>query len=593
MRIAALILFLLTATAPGLTGGAAAQNAGARAPDVRPAVERIDVVPGRPLVFPIEIVNERVLRRGVFEAVLDDGMPISGEIHWIGVRPGARSADPVGWLGAAAEWVASPAREASRDDARPPGRWYLVCKMPPEAVGLGMWFAGERSAVNWLTDPWRLGRDANSRVPEKMWQTTLPEGVVDEPVVRRSLTRLMSNPWTRWRARLMLGELEPSASFADHWSPPSGFEPTEPTGVLAKLANYQDGLWQAALARLWIGDAEEAVALRARLGQVSEFHGGWAASFPVSSVEELDLRTDLLNPFVNEKTLGLRAQAWRRSRPAAATWVVDDSGRSDSVHGSPAATLGVVAFIGDQGEAGRPVSVILSLEGLPPEPIERVQEIHRVLPVRDATATGLRAVAVPVRLGEWKSQIQVVRGLFPGAPPSVPVGPLVNDWTLGTWARGRELDGAAASPDSTTTARLLRAGRSSTDWQLLLECRSPAAASGASIESPIGETSVDEVTFWFGPRGSPSVVRRVDRSGRVRGEAGEAVLQTLPVVETAGGWAVMLPLPVEAIEPGELLRMGITRTNGSGRRTAWPRRMLPWDSEPGRLAIDLGAWDGF
>lgn len=592
MRIASFILFLLAVCAPGLTRGAAAQASGARVPDVRPAVERIDVVPGRPLVLPIEIVNERVLRRGEFEAVLDDGMRISGEIHWIGARPMPGATDRADWLGAAVEWVASPAGEAIRDEARPPGRWYMVCEMPREAVGLGMWFGGERSAVNWLPDPWRLGRDANGRVPESMWGATLPTEAAREPVVRRSLTRLASNPWTRWRARLMLGGLEPAGSFGDAWSAPVGVDPEELVGVLAKLVRYQDGLWQAAFARLWIGNQGEASALRARLGQVSAFRGGWAPSFPVSPVEELDLRTDLLNPFVNEKTLGIRAQAWRRSRPAAAVWVVDDAGRSDAVHGSPAATLGVVAFAQSPEGAATPASVLLSLEGLPPEPIESLREVQRVLPVRDASATGLRALAVPVRLGEWKSQVQVVRGLFPGAPPSVPVGPLVNDWTLGTWARGRELDGAASSPDSTTTARLLRAGRSSTDWQLLLECRSPSAARESPMESELGQAAADEVTCWFGPRGSPTVVRRVDRAGRVRGSDGDTVLQTLTVVETANGWAVMLPLPVAAIEPGELLRMGLTRTSGSGRRTAWPRRMLPWDREPGRLAIDLGAWDG-
>jgi len=56
---------------------------------------------------------------------------------------------------------------------------------------------------------------------------------------------------------------------------------------------------------------------------------------------------------------------------------------------------------------------------------------------------------------------------------------------------------------------------------------------------------------------------------------------------------VMLPLPPDAIEPGGRLRVGLTRTDATGRRTAWPRRLLPWDSEPGRLAVDLNAWDGF
>jgi len=200
----------------------------------------------------------------------------------------------------------------------------------------------------------------------------------------------------------------------------------------------------------------------------------------------------------------------------------------------------------------------------------------------------LRARAVPVRVGAWKTQVQVVSGMFPAVPPSVPLGPLVNDWTLGSWVRGRELDGAAAVPDALTSARLLRSGPSASDWRVLIECRAPEGD-----EPRAGNPARDEVTLWFGPRGSPTSVRRVDQRGRVRGPSSMDVIETLPVASIPGGWAVMLPLPTEAIEAGGLLRVGITRTDAGGRRTAWPRRMLPWDDEPGRLAIDLDVWDGF
>jgi hypothetical protein len=593
----------LAAALGAVLPAASAQTANAREPKVRPAVERIDVVPGRPLVLPIEIVDDRVLRRGVFEAVLDDGLKIEGEIHWIGVRPARRptghSPGRVAWLGPAVEWVSIPAREAARDETRPPGLWYLVCEMPPEAVGLGMWFAGERSAVNWLPDPWRLGRDANGRVPEAMWASPLPEGAVQAGDVRAALAQLMANPWTRWRARLMLGSLEPDASFADHWSPPPGLSTSEPTGVLAKLAAYQDGLWQAALARLWIGDKDEAVVLRARLGQVSAFEGGWAPTFPVSSVAELNLRTDLLNPFVNEKTLGLRAPAWRASQPAAAVWVVDDSGRTDATLGSPVATVGAIVL----GNHNAPTA-LLTLGDQPPEPVEPRRELRRVLSAEnrgagDSPRDGerpdaelLRTRVVAARVGLWKGQLQILTGSFPAAPPSVPLGPLVNDWTLGAWSRGRELEGAAVVPDSMTSVRLLRAGSSASDWRVLIECRTPEGDTSTAADPASGPT-LDEVTLWFGPRSSPRVVRRVNSRGQVRGGTAGEALETVPVASGSGGWTVMVAVPTEAIERGGLLRVGLTRTDPVGRRTAWPRRMLPWDSEPGRLAVDLNAWDGF
>jgi hypothetical protein len=37
--------------------------------------------------------------------------------------------------------------------------------------------------------------------------------------------------------------------------------------------------------------------------------------------------------------------------------------------------------------------------------------------------------------------------------------------------------------------------------------------------------------------------------------------------------------------------IGIERVDARGRRFAWPEPMLPWQIEPARVIIDLGAWD--
>jgi hypothetical protein len=36
----------------------------------------------------------------------------------------------------------------------------------------------------------------------------------------------------------------------------------------------------------------------------------------------------------------------------------------------------------------------------------------------------------------------------------------------------------------------------------------------------------------------------------------------------------------------------VVRVDGRGRRSAWPRPMLPWQDEPGRAALDTRAWGG-
>ena len=50
-------------------------------------------------------------------------------------------------------------------------------------------------------------------------------------------------------------------------------------------------------------------------------------------------------------------------------------------------------------------------------------------------------------------------------------------------------------------------------------------------------------------------------------------------------------LPPHAIEPSGVLRLGVERLDERGVRSAWPRALLPWESEPGRAAIDTRGWE--
>jgi hypothetical protein len=57
-------------------------------------------------------------------------------------------------------------------------------------------------------------------------------------------------------------------------------------------------------------------------------------------------------------------------------------------------------------------------------------------------------------------------------------------------------------------------------------------------------------------------------------------------------WLAIVPIPDDAVENETIVRLSLTRISPSGVRSSWPRAMLPWQSEPGRLALDLGAWSG-
>lgn len=82
---------------------------------------------------------------------------------------------------------------------------------------------------------------------------------------------------------------------------------------------------------------------------------------------------------------------------------------------------------------------------------------------------------------------------------------------------------------------------------------------------------------------------RVDATGAIADEARRPDLVKTPsdvrVVRTSDRWSFRLPIPAECIEPSGEIRLGITRTDLAGTRAAWPRPMLPWQDEPGRLSL--------
>ncbi|MFI4896745.1 MAG: hypothetical protein ACIARR_02850, partial [Phycisphaerales bacterium JB059] len=121
-----------------------------------------------------------------------------------------------------------------------------------------------------------------------------------------------------------------------------------------------------------------------------------------------------------------------------------------------------------------------------------------------------------------------------------------------------------------------------TGWRLYVECLSPDTPSGLA---PAG----DLVRVWLGPFASPTTVLSVTRDGRVQQD--NAPDRWIDVGRAPDRWVFDLDLPPEAIEPDGVLRIAIERVDSAGERTSAPRRMLPWQREPGRLAIDTAAWE--
>jgi hypothetical protein len=97
---------------------------------------------------------------------------------------------------------------------------------------------------------------------------------------------------------------------------------------------------------------------------------------------------------------------------------------------------------------------------------------------------------------------------------------------------------------------------------------------------------------WLGATGAPASVLRVRASGEVTDEARfEDRTAGAAVTRERDRWTAIVPIPAHAIDPDGVLRIALERLDGDGGRATWPRAVLPWREEPGRVAIDLTAWN--
>ena len=188
----------------------------------------------------------------------------------------------------------------------------------------------------------------------------------------------------------------------------------------------------------------------------------------------------------------------------------------------------------------------------------------------------------------WRTDAATVQGQVPVRVPGFKCGPMVSDLTMATW-----ISGAAPSVPALQTAAMLMPAQSQAEApnavggrvELLVECMAPNIATSQSSPG-----AIDVVRVWIGPLGAPRAVFRIDATGAIADEARRADLVKTPadvrIVRTADRWSFRLPIPPECIEPSGIVRLGLTRTDATGSRAAWPRPMLPWQDEPGRLALD-------
>lgn len=529
-------------------------------PPVTALSTRVEVVPGRPLVLPLS--DEDAASRSLIVS-LSDGRTLPATRHRVTARIGTST----GWTGEAGEWTTGEGR----------GAWVALIDVPADAAGYSLRVNGRALPIVCVTPPGALPAG-----PE-LWPPTMPRAAPAGLATTPRFLEASQSPRTRWRWRLMIDGLHPAAERSP------AFESFEDP-VVEALAAQEEHRWRAALAAVAEDDPGVADRLRRRLAGVVDFGGGeWAPVWSTDEQAEMLLRSDLLDPALPATRKRDLAERWLDRQPAAVCWWIDDGGTLDQTRSRIVSSLGIasvfdratLAWAAGRDEPGTP-----DLHELPSMSAIQVGVAPR-------PAEGTRSGVVEVHAGHWSTSVPVSVLKTPVEPPGALMTPLWADWTMAAWQAGRP------APADWPTAVLLhrppsgsetRAGRSA-GWELFVECR---------LDPGGGEMAREEVRVVFGPAGRASWMLRVRPTGVLEylptpgmPDGGEAMLPppaTLPVSRGADRWSVRVPLPPGAVERDGLVRIGVVRTDARGRRSAWPRPMLPWQADPSRAALDTSAW---
>lgn len=541
-----------------------------REAEVRRAVAsgpRLDVVGDRELVIPIREYAAIDLEEPPMVRI-DDGRAVPAELRWISAEADRSGAT---WLPSPERWRSRPATE---DAAPPPGAWLaMIVDLPPDAIGQGLWIDRVRVPLNWVPEPPAVVESDRAKLLEQFAAEAAPDWSISQHL-EGLLAPERSSPLRRWRYRLLTGTL---------WTGEG--EPFADAAVEA-LARQMDARWRIGLLRLRRADLALARRVEWRLTALVDFGGVLAPAWPLDGTRLDMLLGDLLDPRISEVERALRARQWLDEEPPARAWVIDDAGVPDGAGGS-------IAMCGVANLTGQAALAWAAPASSPTTPdlatLRPFRALHlpvlrgpSAVPARGGAARARPApTEVRVRAGRWEERLPVVLDALPLTPPGLTVGPLLADWTLPGWLEGVPAVGEGAP---WPTAALLHRASDGSGWVLYVECAAPGGVQGSVPES---------VRVWLGPFRRPYAVLRIGADGVVMDEmAGGSAEAPHGVVVTRepGRWTAHVPIPGRCIEADGTLRLGIERFDARGQRSAWPRPMLPWQTEPGRVAVDTTAW---
>ena len=559
-----------------------------RSPRVVLTSDRVDAAPGRRLLIPV-VSELGASPPSRVRARLDDGRELVAELVRIeAVTPPELHRSARGWLEPPRTWSARAPADPGIDP-RVPGVWFVLLHPPEDCVGQGLWIEGRRVDLAWLPDPYDLRLPGDALEADAPWASPSPPAWRDDAGFRALIEPDRLSPARRWRWKLAVGELAPDAPLGGLGAEPPIDSPDQleralrgqplAQRALDAFSEQLEARWQVALALLHRADAETARRVRARLAGAADLSPGPIVPVfaPLGALTDR-LLDDLLDPRSDDTRRVDIARAWLDEQARGVAWVIDDAGLVDAMTGLARPTLGVVSLPDDD----RPVALRMgggarraTIEAVPPRTAVAVR------PDADPDRTGA-LVGVDLELGAWSARLGAAPGALPATPPGLTIGPLRREWTMDAWLLGDLERDAPVPPDSACVALLHRAPETpgGAGWRLYVECMVP--------EAPPSDR--DTVRVWLGPFGSPTHVLSVSSDGRVTQDGAD--IAWTEIGRDADRWVFDLALPDDAIGDDGVLRLSIERVDPFGRRTSAPRRMMPWQREPGRLAIDTSAWDG-
>ncbi len=491
------------------------------------------------------------------------------------------------WLGQAPGWHAAKSPSKSSDPA-PQGLWVASIEVPEGVQGEGILVEGR---------PVALPATSSGFIPASAH-------IAGSAFARATLDGARRSPLTRWRARLAAGESFLADNAADTFT----------DATLEGLARFVEREWSVALSRLNSVDPKLAERFVSRLAGVVDIGDGVALPIWPDNVQTegtLDaLLAELLRTETDQTHAAQIARAWLGVQPVGGAIVIDDAAAIDIRAGItfPSVLLANLSDLPATATASRaevaenepdllrlePLTAVFANVGAEGKPDETLSARQRSGLEATRAGTAHRAEA-EVRVGDWHAK-RAVRGTISRiGPPGYTIDQLMSDWnqqsflTAATGASLPELPLSAANrgfvgqlKPATDNGAGVAPGR----WVIYFEIERADAVGGAKEDR-------SELTLFFGPRaGTGSLALRVLADGSLfEVHAGQAIpAGRATVTKTFDRTHLWVPVPQQAIEGGKVLRLGLVRTDGNGHRAAFPRPMLPWQTEPGRVAVDLSTW---